>query len=160
MNHLSISQTLTDIDKIVHIIALAGGATWAYFKFAKGRVFHRKLEVMLSGNISVNGKCAALTTFISVKNVGLSRIDIVKKGIGLRVSQTSTEITDKIVSTKWRHLGTFPILEHHSWIEPGETITECRLILLPESFLFIFLEADVPFGKNVMRSTAIVSLTE
>jgi hypothetical protein len=37
-----------------------------------------------------------------------------------------------MISPDWKHLGTYPIFENQDWVEPGETIFEEQLIVLPD----------------------------
>jgi hypothetical protein len=71
-------------------------------------------------------------TIAKLKNVGLSKVKIEKDGSGLRVLSIDkqTGIT-KACTLEGERLATFPVFEHHKWIESGETIEDHRLIGIP-----------------------------
>jgi len=128
-------------------------------KFAKGRIFYSRLEADVSGEAFVDDDHAILAVSIKAKNVGLSRFDIRQSGSGLRVSSVENFAPKTMISAVWRHLGTFPVLEDHSWIEPGETIGEDRLVLLPKDVSHsLLLEVKIGSGKTVWIATRIVKI--
>jgi hypothetical protein len=155
-----ISAALKDVETVIRIVALIVGAVWAYAKFVKGRVFHSRLEPQVSGDTVVRNDQANLAISIKVKNVGLSRVDVHQRGSGLRVSTAERSDPKVMVSAQWRHLGTFPILEKHAWIEPGETVGEDRLAILPKevSSNLLLLEAHIASGVLVWVATCIVAI--
>jgi hypothetical protein len=154
-----ISSALKDTDTAIRIVAVIVAAVWAYMKFVKGRVFRSRLEAHVSGDMVVRDDNATLAISIKCKNVGLSRVDIRSKGSGLRVSAAEMVVPKTMISAEWRHLGTFPILEHHEWIEPGETVGEDRLAVLPKEISgSILLEAHIASAGTVWIATCIVAI--
>jgi hypothetical protein len=154
-----IGATLNDIETVIRIAALVVAAAWAYMKFVRGRVFYSRLEPEVSGNAIVEKGQATLAISIKIKNIGLSRVDIRQSGSGLRILSAVPCIPQKMISAEWQHLGTFPVLESHAWIEPGETVGEDRLVILPkEASHNLLLEMNVVSGKMVWIIKRIVAI--
>jgi hypothetical protein len=63
------------------------------------------------------------------QNVGASRI--VKEGSEFRLLKSKFGGSTETESATWVPLESFPHLQQHRWIEPGETITEEQLITTP-----------------------------
>jgi hypothetical protein len=154
-----IGSALKDIEMVARIAAVIVVGGWAYMKFVRGRVFHSRLELDVAGSAQARVDQATLAISIKVKNVGLSRVDIHQKGSGLRVLNEKKSAPKGIISAEWHHLGTFPILENHSWIEPGETVGEEMLVILPNDALnYVLLELHVASGEMVWAATRLVAI--
>jgi hypothetical protein len=116
------------ISKTITAVAVIIGGVWAYFKFVRGRTYRPRLEVNLAGQWwPVNGKWL-LQTRVMVKNVGASKVELIQKGTGLRVSVPGTDQPSPPASVVWASKKVFVILNEHSWIEPGETVSDDHLI--------------------------------
>jgi hypothetical protein len=152
-----ISVALKDIETAIRIAALFIAGAWAYMKFVKGRVYYPRLELDVSGDAHVRDDHATLAVSIKVKNVGLSRVDIRQSGTGLRISAAEERSPKIMIAAEWRHLGTFPILESHAWIEPGEPVGEDRLIILPKGLSRnLLLQMNVASAKSAWEATRII----
>jgi hypothetical protein len=153
-----ISTVLKDLLTLVQIIAVIAAGLWAYMKFVKGRMFYPRLEVSVSGTAVLREDRTTLMATLKIKNVGLSRVDIRQKGTALRVLSANEMTPSAIVTPNWGHLGTFSVFERHGWVEPGETIDENRLLVLPgandRDYLF---ELHIGAGKLVWIVTSIVA---
>src|SRR5580704_6636145 len=77
---------LDQTDKVVKIIALVVGGGWAYMKFAKGRIFHIRLEASVSGSCFRDNQRDYGIESIRIKKVGASRADLQMGGTALIVS--------------------------------------------------------------------------
>jgi len=133
-------KTLVDIigTAITGVAVIAGGI-WAYFKFAKGRTFHPRLEVDLSGQWRkvghrrrVNRK-QLLQARIRVKNIGASKVTLLQEGTGLRVSLLAANQSSPPAPAGWESQKVFVVLKEHAWIEPGETVSDDLLLNLGTS---------------------------
>src|SRR5262245_59361686 len=126
-------RTLANADKLVSILAIVIGGIWAYIKFFRGRVFMPRLETGLSGQVVAGNPGVYLTARLTLKNVGLSRVDIHQKGTALRLAAYGRGSTAaKAETVEWTRLKAFAIFEHHRWIESGETIRDELMIQVPE----------------------------
>jgi hypothetical protein len=114
-----ISTTLDIAEKVARLLAYLVGAAWVYFNFFKGRTYRPRLEAKVLGELSRRGDPELVRAIIQLKNVGLGKVDIQKRGTALRVLAF-----DQSVKGNWRHISTLPILEHHAWIEPNELVEE------------------------------------
>lgn len=124
---------LDALEKIFIILGIFVGGMWAYYHFIKGRVYKHRLEQNISGKIIFSDDVEYLVIKISLKNVGLSKIDIQQKGSALRVFACEEEKeVPNTVSVKWQRLRTFPVFKKHKWIESKETVQEERLIVIPK----------------------------
>jgi len=143
-------NTVADIvQALLTSAAIVIGGVWAYFKFAKGRTFRPRIEVGLSGQWREVGQSKLLHTRIRVKNIGLSKITLIQRGSGLRVSLMAQNQPSVPAPTSWESKRVFVILSEHAWIEPGETVSdELLLDLAADSFQPSLLEARLVWQKR------------
>jgi hypothetical protein len=150
---LANAKTIADIiSASITAFAVVVGGIWAYFKFAKGRTYRMRTQVDLSGQWEVIDGRHFLQARVAVKNIGASKVRLIQKGSGLRVSVLHSEQPGPPASVKWRSLRVFGILTEHEWIEPEETISDEFLLNLgeggPISALF---EARLVLGRRWPR---------
>jgi hypothetical protein len=122
----SFDSALDTLEKILKVLAYFVGGAWVYFNYFQGRTYKARLEVKLSG-VKLETDTSSLAKITAqVKNVGLSKCELLDRGSGLRLQgYDATKQVDQ-----WTPVGTFPMLtQNNQWIEPGVTIEE--QILLP-----------------------------
>ncbi len=112
----------------VTTIAVVVGALWAYFKFVKGRTFRPRLEPKVTGQWVAVDDRPLLRVSCAVHNIGASVVYLVQVGTGLRISVPAAEQPAPPSSLSWQSMGVFEVLLEHSWVEPGEVVTESCLI--------------------------------
>jgi hypothetical protein len=128
----AIQTTVDIVQKLFTIAAIIIGAIWTYFNFFSGRTYRMRLELTVSGKVVTLNGSNHLAADMSLKNVGLSKVEIEQKGSGLRVLSYEVPVgTRSIVSATWEDLTAFSVFDSHRWIEPGETVKEQRLVLMP-----------------------------
>jgi len=118
------------VGTVVTAVALTVGGLWAYFKFVKGRTYRPRLEVGMSGQWRQLEGMDLLHARITVRNIGNSKITLLQKGTGLRVSVPAVDQGTAPVAVAWTVLRVFEILDEHEWIEPGETVSDDVLLNL------------------------------
>ncbi len=138
---------------VVTGLAIIVGGIWAYFKFAKGRTFRPRFEVDMSGQWQkVDGK-QLLQARIRVKNIGASKVTLLQKGTGLRVSVLAKDQPSPPARVKWDSQGVYGVLVEHKWIEPGETVSDDLMLDLGMSEpVPVFFEGRLiwqRFGSNI-----------
>jgi hypothetical protein len=153
-----ISAALKDLLTLVQLIAVIAAGLWAYMKFVKGRMFYPRLGVSVSGTAVLRDDRTTLMAMLKIKNVGLSRVDIRQEGTAIRVLSANEVTPTGIITPDWSHLGTFSVFEHHGWVEPGETIDENRLLIVPgANDREYLLELHIGAGKLVWTATSIIA---
>jgi hypothetical protein len=127
-------QKVVDIaQKLFTIAAIIVGGVWTYFHFFKGRTFKMRLEPSVSSVITTSDGTNHLIVSISLRNVGLSKVEIEQKGSVLQVLSYEAPIRmTSIESASWKDLKVFPVFESQEWIEPGELVEEQRLLVTPD----------------------------
>lgn len=127
-----VSNILEDGERVFTIAGIIAAGAWAYFNFFRGRTYRPRLEPSISGALSLDNGGACLAATFQVKNVGLSKVDIQRKGSALSifVAEVSPGLAD-VQEIKWKSVADFDIFIAHQWIEPGELIQEQRLIAIP-----------------------------
>lgn len=120
------------LQNLLTMVAILLGGAWAYFKFIKGRVFATRLEPHIEGRIvrTADGQFAILT--VSIENVGLSRVTLNGEQSTIEVfaypaENYMPEFHDALLDS----LGVTLAVTAHEWIEPGECISEQRIVALP-----------------------------
>jgi hypothetical protein len=146
-------KTVVDIiGTSVTAIAVILGGIWAYFKFVKGRTYRPRLGVGLTGQWRLVDGRHLLHARITVKNIGASKVTLLQRGTGLRVSVLVPDQPVAPASAVWKHVKVFEILGEHQWIEPEETVSDDLLLNLgiPEPAPMLF-EARLVWRRLVWR---------
>ena len=138
------------IQRFLTIIGVFIGAIWAYYKYFRGRTFRPRMDTNILGNIVKDNGTLYLIATIKIKNVGLSRIDIKPKGSGMRIiGLIKKSGMSSLKRYKGKRIRTVSILNDHRWIEPGETIEDVQLFILPNrNYYGIKLDARL-ITKNI-----------
>jgi hypothetical protein len=129
---------------VVTAVAIVVGGVWAYFKFVKERTYRPRLEVGMAGEWCDVQGTRLLHARVTVKNIGTSVVTLRQKGTGLRLSRVAS-IPVLPGAVGWTKVKAFSIFEEHSWIEPGETISDDLL-----------LRADIPAAEPTLLETRLV----
>jgi hypothetical protein len=120
---------------IVQIAAIIIGAAWAYWKFAKGRIFHRRAEPRVAGALLTTGASHALRATVAVENTGSAGIPL--RVVLLTVSAYGTGEVDEQGHPVWRDVArALAFLDDkgdpdHIDIESQETINDDVVIPIP-----------------------------
>lgn len=147
------TKWLETAEQLFKLLAYVVGGAWVYFNSFKGRTYRPRLEASVTGALCRRMDPEFIRGVVSLKNVGLDKVDICKKGTGLRVL-----VFDQNAPTKWRHVETIPIFEHHQWIEPGETINDHFLLPLDlKEVAAARLEVIITGRRTMWEACAIVS---
>ena len=143
------------IGTIITALAIIVGGTWAYFKFAKGRTFRPRIEIDMSGQWrEVEGK-KWLQARIRVKNIGASKIALEQKGTGLRVRVLAADQPPPPDAAVWITRKTCKIFVKHSWIEPGETISDDILLNLGVAPTPVLFEGRIIMPRKIARNISV-----
>lgn len=118
----SAGSILDVVEKIAKLAGYVIGGAWVYFNYFKGRTYRPRLETKVTGELSRQSTPNLIRATIQLKNVGLGKVDIGKRGTALRILAFDVSAADG-----WRHIKTLPILERHAWVEPDELIEEQAL---------------------------------
>jgi hypothetical protein len=114
----------------VQIAALVVGAAWAYYKFVRGRIFHRRAEVTLEASLLDVESSRAIRARATLKNTGSADIPFLAKGLKIS-SLREGDVNDK-GHPQWREMVTVPVFADHGWIESQETISDETLVPIGE----------------------------
>ena len=123
------------LTNIFTIAAIAIGAIWTYFNYFKGRTYRMRLEPDISSSITrVNG-AIYLLAIARIKNVGISKIDLLKQGSALSLQLGKTRTPAPWPSAmKWgQESASWEVFQEDTLIEPGETVQDKWLIEIPSS---------------------------
>jgi hypothetical protein len=153
--------TLGDFDSLVKILAIVLAGIGAYYKFFKGRVHVSRLEPKISGSVVCKDGISYLLVTASVRNIGLSKVEITHDVSGFRV--TSHKPMPNITAPQivyWRDPAVFDVFVDDPWIEPGEAVEEQHLVAIPncEAEHFAFnLELRIVSKNANWQANAIVN---
>jgi hypothetical protein len=140
-------------DKAVKIVALVVGGGWAYMKFARGRIFHTRLEATVSGTCFRDKQGDYVIATTRLKNVGASRADLQQSGTALIVLGCSrAKDGGRERPVDWSELNVKAIFEDHTGVEASETIEDSIMVDLPPHLIAVKLEIRVV--ANRIESTA------
>lgn len=113
---------------LVQIAAIILGTIWAYYKFVRGRTFHRRAELTIAGSL-LESETPTVRAHASMKNTGGSVIPLRAKV--LRVTTFSPGDLDTKGRPEWREIAHAPVFQDHDWIESQETIADDVLCPVP-----------------------------
>jgi hypothetical protein len=112
-------------------IAAVGGA-WTLLNYLRGRTFHRRLELKVTGQVTTDADLHFLSVTATVKNVGLSKARLFQAGTWVRIYRLRSKTTDeRLLLPSETRLGTAPIFTGHDWVEPGEEVSDVLFVQLP-----------------------------
>jgi hypothetical protein len=153
-------QLTSAIDHLVTVAALIVGGIWAYYKFFKSRTFVPRLVFSIKGSVFAMGKGRIVVAAFKIKNVGLSQIKFREQSNLARILAYTQEPKDKIKRIEWKLLRTYNVFERHSWIEPGETITDEIAISVCTQEHVVFLIELRTVGGVPNRKEQVVKFQE
>jgi hypothetical protein len=160
---MGLKEALVIVDitqKALASLALLVAGLWAYFKYFRGRTYRDRIEAEISGVTLQEGQIDYLVITVRVKNVGLSRVPIQQKGSGLRVFTGKLVFPDSKIAQEleWSSVAVISILEGHAWVEPGESVSDQRLFVLPkDSSVAVKLELQLVSETQMWSNTAVTT---
>ena len=120
---------------LVQIAAIVLGALWAYYKFFKGRIFHKRAEPSVEGSLVSYGWSYAIRAKLSLKNTGSS--DVPLRVTLLTLAAHEEGVVDEKGHAQWRDVARAHAFQDdegtpdHDDVESQETITDEILIPIP-----------------------------
>jgi hypothetical protein len=124
--------TIADTESTLRTGAMFIVLVWAYFKFARGRLFRPRLEMTISGSPTRHRECYHVIVRYTVRNIGLRRVTIGHAGSDICVETAHSASPAAMIPPTWKMQGSHPVLQNHRRIESGEAIAEEIMILLPD----------------------------
>jgi hypothetical protein len=124
---------------------------WAYFRFARGRVFRPRLEMTISGTPTKHLECYHVIVRYTVKNIGLRRVVIAHAGSDVTVEVAHPAAPTAMIPPNWCMQGSHPILKDYRRIEPGDAIAEEIMIILPDTKAIALRLVMRLEGKKLVR---------
>jgi hypothetical protein len=120
---------------LVQIAAIVIGALWAYYKFFKGRIFHKRAEPTVEASLLSAGSSYAVRARVTLKNTGST--DVPLRTTLLTLFQCAAGDVDEHLRPRWRKIARAHAFQNdegerdHEEVESQETITDDVLIPLP-----------------------------
>lgn len=117
---------------LVQIAAIVIGALWAYYKFFRGRIFHKRAEPTVEPTLVRLGTSYAVRAKLTLENTGSS--DIPLRLTLLTLLANNVGDVDENGHLRWREIGRAHAFKDdsgnpdHDEIESQETITDDLLI--------------------------------
>jgi hypothetical protein len=148
------------LEGAVTAIAVVVGAVWAYFRFFKDRIYRPRIEMVLDGGfIEDHAGQRQLLCSLTLRNIGGTKVRLVKVGSGLKVTQPRVPTSKRPISSrKWdtEHEVVFGMFEDHDWIESHETIRDEVLLAPFASPSDVYrLEARIKVARRLRSDIAI-----
>jgi hypothetical protein len=144
---MSTGDWISAAENIVQAAAIVVGGIWAYWKFVRGRTFHRRAELDVDASLIVAEPPRVVRARLTMENTGASDIPFRAKVV--RVFAFAPGETDpKTREKNWRLIGTTGVFKAHDWIESHETISDDILVQLEPN-------AD-SLNAAALRATCIV----
>ncbi len=108
------------IDLVAKTAAVVIGAAWTLMNYRRSRTHQLRCEIQVKGTCEPRRGGGLLHLQASLKNVGLSKFELVGEGCALvvcrrRYKPKGTTLTSEVV-------GAVDVFDSHRWIEPGEQV--------------------------------------
>jgi hypothetical protein len=113
---------------LVQMLAIAVAALWGYYKFVRGRTFHRRAEVGLNASLLGSDSSWAIYAQATLENTGGSDIPLRAKAVKIRSFRRGD--LDERGRPQWRDTAIAPVFADHEWIESQEAIADDVLVPL------------------------------
>lgn len=140
------------------ITTLILGIITAYYKFLKGRVFHSRMEIIVTASM-LNASQQFIKVVAIVKNTGSAMIHFDLANSVLRVYAAKIEANEFTEQVSWEKLAALNFTDQHKWIEPNEMIEVNWLVDIPttQSSTAYRLELSVAGQKTIWKADCITS---
>ena len=113
----------------VQVAAILVAGIWAYYKFVRGRTFHRRAEIDTTPSL-LGDSPPSVRVKASLRNTGAADIPLRAKTI--RVSTFERTAVDDKNRPNWHEIAHGSVFTDHERLESQETITDDVVIPLPE----------------------------
>jgi hypothetical protein len=111
--------------------------------------------VTIDSQTSPAGRQPFLICRLSVKNIGTSKIPLLRAGTGFKLSRCDQPQGDYL-EPSWAELKVFDVLINHAWIESGETIDDEFLVRLPDTRpRFLLAESRLVCKRRVFSNVTV-----
>ena len=153
-----VDQYLDSAEKVFKLLAYAIGAAWVYFNYFKGRTYKQRLDTKVKATFMSPPNEDLVSVALTLKNIGLSRLEIVSRGSAIRV-----EAYDRADET-WVSVDAYPLPLFSDddpivWLEPGEALEEQCLVHLTEPIARPFrVQLLVASQRSVWDASTLVVL--
>jgi hypothetical protein len=111
------------------VVAIGIGGAWAYYKFIRGRTFHKRAEVTITSELVRRDAFFAVRAATSLVNTGGSNLPLRVKIV--RVYAFAPDDVDEQGRPRWDEVVNAPIFQDHEHIEAQETIRDDILVAIP-----------------------------
>jgi hypothetical protein len=106
---------------------LVGGA-WAYWKFVRGRTFHRRAELTVDASLIASSP-RVVRAKVTMRNTGASDIPMFAQAVEVYAFAPG-EVDPETKEPNWILVGATGAFRAHAWVESQETINDDVLVQL------------------------------
>jgi len=136
-------QTLENWKNLVAVVGTLVAGAFTYLKFFRGRTFAPRLELGVKGELLVDGEARCLLATLTLKNVGLSKVELDARVTRLEVAlyergayeflyaNPPADGAEVVRPAYWGEPHPFRVFTPHGWVESGETIADQLLVTIP-----------------------------
>jgi hypothetical protein len=125
---------------LVQIAAIVIGAVWAYYKFFRGRIFHKRAEPTVEASLLSANSSYAVQVKVTLENTGSA--DIPLRVTLLTVASYVAGDVDEYGRPRWPEVARAHAFKDHDSVESQETIIDDLLIPLRKE--------DAPERRNIL----------
>jgi hypothetical protein len=115
------------------VLTVGVGGAWAYYKFVRGRTFHRRGEPSIDAELVQHADLRAIRATPSFVNTGGSNIPLSAKI--MRVYAFTADDLDNKGRPNWEEVASAPVFTDHKHVESQETIRDDVFVKVPD---FVF----------------------
>lgn len=121
------------LDDALKATALVVGAAWTYLNYVRGRTFRKRLDIEITGKILEYPDVLVFSGMCHLKNIGLAKTAFDQVGTGVSINALYQAATSgDSPFPRVEEVVVLPLFEKHDWVEPGETICDPFVAILPK----------------------------
>jgi|ERR1700722_11263888 hypothetical protein len=94
--------TIADAEGTIRTGTMFIVLVWAYFKFARGRLFRPRLEMTIRGSPTRHRECYHVIVHYTVRNIGLRRVTIAHTGSDICVEIAHSALPAAMIPPTWK----------------------------------------------------------
>jgi hypothetical protein len=116
----------------VQATAIIVGALWAYWKFARGRIFHRRAELDVDASLLSAQTPRVVRAKVTLRNTGAADIPVRAAVVRIFAYVPGCQDADT-GEADWRRIARTGVFQDHQWIESQETVIDEVLVQIDQT---------------------------
>jgi hypothetical protein len=149
--HPALSFALDVADKAIKLVAVLLGGVWTYWNYRKSRTYAQKMELQIASSMFQRDAIYIEVT-AKLKNLGATIHNVQQEGTYCEIVAILSDLTTQTVRL-------LPVFTRDSFIEPGESISDRLLVMVPpdaSSIVWFRIDLEVASGQVEWQESDLI----